>query len=65
MGKLIEISNCYGCPYSGTLDCRSHFCWKSGRREITTSIFTEIPNWCPLPDASPDYTSDIEKETEG
>jgi len=52
MGKLIEIDNCYRCAYRGTLDCRSHFCRKSGRREITTNIFTEIPDWCPLPDAS-------------
>ena len=52
MGKLMEIFSCYGCSHKGTLDCRSHFCTLMERRPIKTNIFKEIPEWCPLEDAS-------------
>lgn len=51
--KLMEIFNCYGCHWRSTINCRDYYCRyiKGKKREITTSVFKEIPDWCPLPDA--------------
>ena len=48
----MEIYCCYGCYHKGTLDLRNHFCRKMDNKKIKVNIFKEIPEWCPLPDAS-------------
>lgn len=46
--KLMEISKCYDCHHTSTIDCRNHKCFKTGK--VIYDIFGEIPEWCPLPD---------------
>jgi hypothetical protein len=59
----INIYDCYGCKNRGTFDRKTHFCYGHGRRVIGGNIFTEIPDWCPLPDA-PNTALEPTKTTE-
>jgi hypothetical protein len=50
MSKLLEIHSCFCCKYCSHWPAIcSHP--KIGASMIEVDIYSEIPSWCPLPDA--------------
>ena len=56
MEKMLTLSSCNGCPFVGNIEISNHkrsdYCFKV-HRKLKSS---EIPDWCPLPDAPPNQS---------
>lgn len=47
--KMFLVTNCYKCPYHNT---NGNICILSSK-PLTVKDSTDVPEWCPLPDADP------------